>query len=47
MHKSSPDNYATTTRHEIKSSEMKCIINTFSYKLRLGKLHFLSFVEKN
>lgn len=44
MHKSSPDNYATTTKHEIKSSEMKCIINTFSYNLRLGKLHFLSLV---
>lgn len=44
MHKSSPDNSATTTEHEIKSYEMKCIINTSSYKLRLGKLHFLSLV---
>lgn len=27
MHKSSPDNSATTTEHEIKPYEMKCIIN--------------------
>lgn len=44
MHKSSPDNSATATKHEIKLYEMKRIINTFSYKLRLGKLHFLSLV---
>ena len=46
MHKSSPDNSAATTEHEIKSYEMRCIINTFSYKLRPGKLHFLSRLLK-
>lgn len=30
MHKSSPDNSAITTKHEIKPYEMKCIIDKLS-----------------